>query len=141
LDDDSKRNLEDDEDAGMEMPEDYPHLEWCEEVGRKAKEEEDDDEMLEEQEALLESFAAACKEQRTRAAVAHAIRVESSPRRPGHVPACLQFLVGRFAEVARIWKAIADRRKAFDDDASCSANGECTAATGAIVVISSDEEE
>jgi hypothetical protein len=39
-----------------------------EEAERKAKEE--DGEMLEEQEALLESFATACKEERTRSAVA-----------------------------------------------------------------------
>jgi hypothetical protein len=51
-----------------------------------------------------------------------------------------QFPVGRFAEVARIWKAAAKRRKAFEGNASCSANGEGDAAT-AVVVISSDEEE
>jgi hypothetical protein len=60
VDDDSRRNLEDDKDAAMETPEDSPCLEWWEEAERKAKEEED--EMLEEQETLLESFATACKE-------------------------------------------------------------------------------
>jgi hypothetical protein len=92
--------------------------------------------MLEEQEALLESFAIACKEERTQA---QAICAESSPRGHGCVPAYSQFPVGRFAEVARIWKAAADRRKAFNGDASCSVNGEGSAA--AVVVISSDEEE
>jgi hypothetical protein len=47
--------------------------------------------------------------------------------------------VERFIEVAQIWKDAADRRKAFDNNTSCSANGEGTAA--AVVVISSDEEE
>jgi hypothetical protein len=60
LDNDSERNLEDDEDAAMETPKDSPHLEWWEEVERKA----------EEQEALLESFTTARKEERTRAATA-----------------------------------------------------------------------
>jgi hypothetical protein len=45
-DEDSERNLEDDEDAMMETPEDSPCLEWWEEAERKAEEEED--EMLEE---------------------------------------------------------------------------------------------
>jgi hypothetical protein len=109
LEDDSERNLEDDKDAGTEMPEDYPNLEWWEEAGRKAEEEEED-EMLEEQEALLESFATACNEQRTRAAAVQAICAESSPHRPGRASACPQFRVGIFAEVVRIWKAAADRR-------------------------------
>jgi hypothetical protein len=113
LDDESERNLEDDDDAMMEMPEDSPRLEWWEEEECKAEEEEDD--MLEEQEALLESFATACKEEITRA---HAVCVESSSRGHGRILACSQFPVGRFAEVARIWKAAADRRKAFNDDAS-----------------------
>jgi hypothetical protein len=127
-DDDSERNLEDDKDAAIETLEDSPRLEWWEE-----------DEMLEEQEALLESFATACKEERTRAAAAHAIRAESSPRRHGRVPACPQFPVGRFAEVARIWKAVMERRKTFEGGASRFANGEGSVA--AIVIISSDEEE
>jgi hypothetical protein len=93
--------------------------------------------MLEEQEALLESFATACKEERTRA---QAICAESSPRGHGRVPTCSQFPVERFAEVARIWKADADRRKAFNGDASCSVNGEGSAAAAVVVVISSDEE-
>jgi hypothetical protein len=38
----------------------------------------------------------------------------------------------------RIWKTIVDRRKAFDGDASCSANVEGAAAVAAI---SSEEEE
>jgi hypothetical protein len=46
-DDDSERNLEDDEDAAMEMPEDSLRLEWCKEAERKAEEEEEE-EMLEE---------------------------------------------------------------------------------------------
>jgi hypothetical protein len=37
----------------------------------------------------------------------------------------------------QIRKAVADRRKAFDNDASCSTNGEGVA----IVVISSNKEE
>jgi hypothetical protein len=48
-------------------------------------------------------------------------------------------LFRRFAEVARIWKVAADKRKGFEGDASCSANGEGAATT--IVVISLDEEE
>jgi hypothetical protein len=60
LDNDSERNLEDDEDVAMETPEDSPRLEWWEEVERKA----------EEQEALLESFTTARKEEWTRAATA-----------------------------------------------------------------------
>jgi hypothetical protein len=81
-DNDSERNLEDDEDAAMETPEDSPCLEWWEEAEHKAEEEEED-KMLEEQEAQLESFATACKEERTQAAAAQAIRIESSPRGPG----------------------------------------------------------
>jgi hypothetical protein len=61
--------LEDDEDAPIETMEDSPHLEWLEEKVCKAEEEEED-EMLEKQEALLESFATARKEERTRAAEA-----------------------------------------------------------------------
>jgi hypothetical protein len=68
LDDNSERNLEDDEDAATETPEDSSRLELWEEAERKAEKEKD--EMLEEQEALLESFATACKEERTQAAVA-----------------------------------------------------------------------
>jgi hypothetical protein len=45
---------------------DSPRLEWWEGAERKAEEEED--KILEEQEALLESFANARKEERTRAA-------------------------------------------------------------------------
>jgi hypothetical protein len=121
--------LKDDEDAATEMPKDSPHLEWWEEAKRKAKEE--DDEMLEDQEAHLESFATARKEEMTRVAAAQVVHVESSPRRHGRVPACPQFPVGRFAEVARIWKAVAERRKAFEGDATCSSNGKggATAAT------------
>jgi hypothetical protein len=130
LDNDSERNLEDDEDAAMETPEDSPRLEWWEEVERKA----------EEQEALLESFATARKEERTRVAAAQAIRAESFPRRHGHVPACLQFSIGRFTEVARIWKAATKRCKAFQGDTSCSLNGK-GAVTAAVFFISSDEEE
>jgi hypothetical protein len=44
--DDSERNLEDDEGTATEMLEDSLHLEWWEEVEHKAEEEED--EMLEE---------------------------------------------------------------------------------------------
>jgi hypothetical protein len=80
------------------------------------------------------------KEERTRAAAAQAIRAESFPRRHGHVPACPQFSVGRFAEVARIWKAAVERCKAFQGDASCSPNGKGVVAA-AVVFISSDEEE
>jgi hypothetical protein len=89
--------------------------------------------VLEEQEVLLESFATTHKEERTRAAVVQAICAKSSLREPGRVPHCPQFPVGRFAEVARIWKATVDRRKAFDGDASCSA--------ATVIVISSDKEE
>jgi hypothetical protein len=95
--------------------------------------------MLEEQETLLESFATACKEERTQAAATQAVRAESSPRGHGRVPACPQFPVGRFAEVARIWKAVMERRKTFEGGASCFANGEGSVA--AVIVISSDEEE
>jgi hypothetical protein len=84
--------LEDDEDAA-ETPEDSSCLEWWEEAERKAEEKED--EMLEEKKV-------------------HAVRVESSPRGHGRVPAYSQFPVAKFAEVARIWKATADRRKAFE---------------------------
>jgi hypothetical protein len=63
---------------------------------------------------------------------------ESSPCGHGRVPAYPQFPIRRFIEVARIWKAVAERRKAFKGDASCSANGEGDAAA-AVVVISSDE--
>jgi hypothetical protein len=135
LDDDSERNLEDDEDAVMETPEDSPHLECWEEAERKAEEEED--EILEEQEALLESFATARKEERTHTAAAQAVRAKSSLRGHGRIPACPQFPVGRFAEVACIWKAAAERRKVFEGDASCSTNGEGVVAA----VISSDEKE
>jgi hypothetical protein len=120
--------LEDDKDAATETPEDSPRLEWWEE-----------DEMLEEQEALLESFATACKEERTRAATTQAVRAESSPRRHGRVLACPQFPVRRFAELACIWKAVMERRKTFEGGASCFANGEGSVA--AVIVISSDEEE
>jgi hypothetical protein len=95
--------------------------------------------MLEEQEALLESFATVRKEERTRVATTQAIRAESSPHRHGHIPACPQFPVERFVEVARIWKAAAERRKPFEGDASCSTNGESAAA--AVVIISSDEQD
>jgi hypothetical protein len=61
--DDSERKLEDNKHARTEMPEDSLHFEWWEEAERKAEEEE---EMLEEQRALMESFATACKEERTR---------------------------------------------------------------------------
>jgi hypothetical protein len=121
----------------METPEDSPHLEWWEEAERKDEKEEG--EMLEQQEALLESFATTCKEERTRAAAAPAVRTESSPRGHRRVPVCPQFLVRRFAKVACIWKDVAERSKAFEDDASCPANGEGAAA--APIVISSDEEE
>jgi hypothetical protein len=127
-DDDSERSLKDDKDAATKMPEDSPHLEWWEE-----------DEMLEEQEVLLDSFATACKEERTRAAATQAVQVESSPHGHGRVPACPQFPVGRFAEVARIWKTVMERHKTFEGGASCFANGEDSVT--AIVVISSDEEE
>jgi hypothetical protein len=113
--------LEDNEDTAKETPKDSPCLEWWEEAERKAGDEED--EMLEEQEALLESFATACKEERTRAAAAQAVRAKSSPRRLGHVPAYPQFLVGRFAEVAWIVKTVVERHKAFEGDATSSANG------------------
>jgi hypothetical protein len=96
--------------------------------------------MLEEQEALLESFATTRYEEKTWAAAVQAVRTVSSQRRHGRVPACPQFSVRRFAEVARIWKAAAERCKAFKGNASCSANGKGVAAA-AIVVISSDEEE
>jgi hypothetical protein len=97
---DSERNLEDNEDTVIETLEDSPCLEWWEEVERKA--EEEDDEMLEEQETLLESFTTARKEERTQAAAAQAVHAESSLRGHGHVPTCPQFPVGRFTEVARI---------------------------------------
>jgi hypothetical protein len=92
--------LKDDEDAATETLKDSPHLEWWEKAKRKA--EEEDDAMLEEQEAQLESFATARKEERTRAAAVQAIHVESSPRRHARIPACLQFPVGRFTEVAHL---------------------------------------
>jgi hypothetical protein len=60
-------------------------------------------------------------------------------RRPDLAAYRSQFSIGRFTEVARIWKAIADRCKAFEGDASSSANGEGVATI--IVIISSDEEE
>jgi hypothetical protein len=66
-----------------------------------------------------------------------AVRAESSPHGHGRVPANPQFPVRRFAEVARIWKAVAERRKAFKGDTSCSVNGEGNAT--AVVVISSDK--
>jgi hypothetical protein len=128
--------LEDDEDAEMETPEDSPRLEWWEEAERKAEKEEN--EMIEEQEVLLESFATTRGKERTRVAAAQVVRAESSPRGHGNVPACPQFPIERFAEVVRIWKDAAERRKAFESDASCSVNGEGAAAA---VVISSDEEE
>jgi hypothetical protein len=62
-----------------------------------------------------------------------------SPRGPGHVPAYPQFLIERFTEVAQIWKAAAERRKAFEGEELCSAKGEGVAT--AIIVISSDDEE
>jgi hypothetical protein len=37
LDDDSERNLEDDEDAAMDTPEDSLRLEWWEEAERKTE--------------------------------------------------------------------------------------------------------
>jgi hypothetical protein len=83
-DDDSKRNLEENEDAVTETPKNSPRLEWWEESECKAKEEKD--EMLEGQEALLESFATTRKEERNRAAVAQAVHLESSLRGHGHVP-------------------------------------------------------
>jgi hypothetical protein len=89
--------------------------------------------------ALLESFASARKEESTQAATAQTVHAESSPCRHGRVPACPQFPVGRFVEVAGICKAAAERRKAFEGDTSRSANGEGAAA--AVVVISSDQEE
>jgi hypothetical protein len=92
----------------------------------------------EEEDEMLKSFTTTRKEERTRALVVQAIRAESSLLGYGGVPAYPQFPVGRFAEVARIWKDVAERRKTFEDDASCSANGEGAAAT---VVFSSDEEE
>jgi hypothetical protein len=137
-DDDSKRNLEDDKDAATEMPEDSPCLEWWGKVEPKVEEEEK--KMLEEQEALLESFATARKEERTRAALTQAVCVESSPHGHDLVPAFPQFPVGRFAEVVHVWKAAAERRKAFEGDASCSTNVE-GATTAAATVISSDEEK
>jgi hypothetical protein len=138
LDEDSERNLEDDEDAATKTSEDS-HLEWREEAERKAEEEEEEeDEMLEGKEVMLESFATMRKEERTRAA--QDVRAESSPRVHGRVLACPQFHIARFTKVARIWKAVAERCKAFEDDASCSANGE-GATAAAIIVISSDEEE
>jgi hypothetical protein len=139
-DDDSERNFEDDEDKTIEAPEDSPCLEWWEEAELKAEEEEDD-KMLEEQEVLLESFATARKEERTRAAVTQANRAESSPHGHGNVLAYPQFHVVRFTKVARIWKAAAERRKTFESDASCSANGEGAAAVAAFIFISSDKEE
>jgi hypothetical protein len=126
-DDDSERNLEDDEDALTEMPKDSPCLEWCEEAEHKAEGEED--EMLEEQEALLESFATARKEETTCVATAEAILAEASPCGPVHVPACPQFLVERFDKIEQIWKAATERRKAFEGKASCSMKGESVAAT------------
>jgi hypothetical protein len=146
LDDDSERNLEEDEDVVTETPEVSPRLEWWEEVDRKANEEED--EMLKEQEAPLDFFATAHNEnffgtshneKRTQAATAQAVPIESSPREPSRILACPQFPVGRFAEIARIWEALVERRKAFEGEASCSMNGE--GATAAIVVISWDDEE
>jgi hypothetical protein len=136
-DDDSERNLEDDEDAVTETPEDSPRLEWWEESERKTKEEKD--EMLEEQEALLESFATARKEERNRAASAQPVRVESNLRGHGHVPDCSQSPIGILAKVACIWKAATDRRKSNEGNASCSMNGE--GATAVVIVISSNEEE
>jgi hypothetical protein len=128
--------LEDDEEATMETPEDSPCLEWWEEAERKAEEEEN--EMIEEQEVLLESFAAAHGEERTRVAASQVVRKESSPHGHGNVPAYPQFPIERFAEVVCIWKDAAERRKAFEGNASCSVNGE---GGGAAVVVSSDEEE
>jgi hypothetical protein len=91
LDEDSERNLEDDEDAATKTSEDS-HLEWREEAERKAEEEED--EMLEGKEAMLESFATTRKEERTRAA--QDVRAESSPRGHGRVLARPQFHIARF---------------------------------------------
>jgi hypothetical protein len=97
---------------------DSPCLEWWEEAERKAEEEE----------ALLESFATARKEESIQAAAAQTVHAESSPRGHGHVPPCPQFPVKRFAEVAGIWKAAAERSKAFEGDTSRSMNGEGVAA-------------
>jgi hypothetical protein len=123
--------LENDKDVATEMLEDSPCLEWWEEPERKAKEEED--EMLGEQEAPLESFATTRKEERTRAAKVQAVCAESSPHGRGRVPACPQFPVGRFAKVARIWKAAMERCKSFEGDASCSTNGEGAAIAVAVI--------
>jgi hypothetical protein len=121
--------LEDDKDVMTETLEASLRLQWWE---------EEEEEMLEEQEALLVSFDTERNEERTRAAAAQDVRAESSMRGHGRISACPQLPVGRIAEVARIWKAAAERRKAFEGDASCSANGEGAAA---VVIISSDEEE
>jgi hypothetical protein len=129
--------LADDEDAATETLEDSPCLERWEEAKRKIKEEED--EMLKEQEALLESFATARKEERTQVATAQAIHAEASPCGPGHVPACPQFSVKRFAKVAQIWKSAAERGKAFGGKVSYPVKGEGAAAV--IVVIFSNNEE
>jgi hypothetical protein len=133
-DNDSKRNLEDDEDAVTQTPKDSLCLLRWEEVERKAEEEEDE----------MSRAGGAVK------VIRHypQVRKDSGGRRAGRprrvrsawtwrVLACLQFTVGRFAEVARIWKDATERRKEFEG----SANGEGAATAVAVVVISSNKEE
>jgi hypothetical protein len=86
LDDQSERNLVNDEDGETETLENSPCLEWWEEAERKA--EEEDNEILEEQEALLESFATPRKEERTWAALAQPVRAEASLHGLGCLLAC-----------------------------------------------------
>jgi cell wall assembly regulator SMI1 len=95
--------------------------------------------MLKEQEALLESLSTTHNKKRNRVAAAQDVSAESSPCELGCVPACSQFPIERIAEVAQIWKAVADRRKAFEGDASCFENSE--GATAAVVVISPNKEQ
>jgi hypothetical protein len=61
--DESARNLEDDQDTETETPKDFVYLEWWEEAKRKVEEEED--KMLEEKEVLMESFATTKKKELT----------------------------------------------------------------------------
>jgi hypothetical protein len=92
--------------------------------------------MLEEQKMLLEFFASARKEERTRAAAAQAVHAESPPRRPGRAPAYLHSPVGRSSRLRAFGRPIP--RVARPLRATHHAPGMVKGAT-AVVVISSDE--